>query len=150
VLLTAEPSLQPTDTTVLGFVFCFVLFCFILFCFVLFFRDRVSLYSPGCPGTHFVDQAGLELRNPLASASRVLRLKACATTPGMTPQFLTYKSLDSLTRVSQAVFAGIAQPSDMHSAKGPCHVVCSEGRLQSALQRSSADTNRSTLNPLCV
>ena len=24
-------------------------------CFV--FRDRVSLYSPSCPGTHFVDQA---------------------------------------------------------------------------------------------
>jgi hypothetical protein len=22
-------------------------------------RDRVSLYSPGCPGAHFVDQAGL-------------------------------------------------------------------------------------------
>jgi hypothetical protein len=43
-----------------------------------FFRDRVSLYSPG---THFVDQAGLELRNPPASASRVLGLKACATTP---------------------------------------------------------------------
>jgi hypothetical protein len=35
----------------------------------LFFLDRVSLYSPGCPGTHFVDQAGLELRNPPASAS---------------------------------------------------------------------------------
>ena len=53
-----------------------------LFCFVLFlvFRDRVSLYSPGCPGTHFVDQAGLELRNPPASASQVLGLKACATT----------------------------------------------------------------------
>jgi hypothetical protein len=45
-------------------------------------RDRVSLCSPGCPGTHFVDQAGLELRNPPASASRVLGLKACATTPG--------------------------------------------------------------------
>jgi hypothetical protein len=43
-----------------------------LFVFCLFvFRDRVSLYSPGCPGTHFVDQAGLELRNPPASASRV-------------------------------------------------------------------------------
>jgi hypothetical protein len=42
----------------------------------------VSLYSPGCPGTHFVDQAGLELKNPPASASRVLGLKACATTPG--------------------------------------------------------------------
>jgi hypothetical protein len=48
----------------------------------LVFRDRVSLCSPGCPGTHFVDQAGLELRNPPASASRVLGLKACATTPG--------------------------------------------------------------------
>jgi hypothetical protein len=42
----------------------------------------VSLYGPGCPGTHFVDQAGLELRNPPASASQVLGLKACATTPG--------------------------------------------------------------------
>jgi hypothetical protein len=46
----------------------------------LVFRDRVSLYSPGCPGTHFIDQAGLELRNPPASASQVLGLKACATT----------------------------------------------------------------------
>ena len=32
------------------------------FCLVLFFRDRVSLCSPGCPGIHSVDQAGLELR----------------------------------------------------------------------------------------
>ena len=47
-----------------------------------FSRDRVSLCGSGCPGTHFVDQAGLELRNPPASASRVLGLKACATTPG--------------------------------------------------------------------
>jgi hypothetical protein len=72
----------------------FVLFCFVLFfaffclvgffCFILFgfvFEDTVSLYSPGCPGTHFVDQAGLELRNPPASASRVQGLKACGTTP---------------------------------------------------------------------
>jgi hypothetical protein len=51
----------------------------VLFCF---FRDRASLYSPGCPGTHSVDQAGLELRNSPASASQVLGLKACATTPG--------------------------------------------------------------------
>jgi hypothetical protein len=42
--------------------------------------DGVSLRSPGCPGSHFVDQAGLELRNPPASASQVLGLKACATT----------------------------------------------------------------------
>jgi hypothetical protein len=73
VLLTTEPSLQPPVST-------FCLFVFVLFCFV--FRDRVSLCSPGCPGTHSVDQAGLELRNLPASASQVLGLKACATTPG--------------------------------------------------------------------
>jgi hypothetical protein len=38
-------------------------------------RDRVSLYSPGCPGTPSVDQVGLELRNPPASAFQVLGLK---------------------------------------------------------------------------
>jgi hypothetical protein len=54
---------------------------FVLFCFSVF-RDRVSLCSPGYPGTHFVDQAGLKLRNLPASAFRVLGLKACATTPG--------------------------------------------------------------------
>jgi hypothetical protein len=50
-----------------------------LFVVVVVFQDRISLFSPGCPGTHFVDQAGLELRNPPASASQVLGLKACAT-----------------------------------------------------------------------
>jgi hypothetical protein len=54
-----------------------------LFVFVcLIFQDEVSLYSPGCPGTHSVDQAGLELRNLPASASQMLGLKAGATTPG--------------------------------------------------------------------
>jgi hypothetical protein len=52
-----------------------------LFC-CLFVWDRVSLYSLGCPGTHFADQADLELRNPPASAPQVLGLKACATMPG--------------------------------------------------------------------
>jgi hypothetical protein len=51
--------------------------------FFFFFRDRVSLCSPGCPGTHFVGQAGLELRNLPASASQVLGLKVCVTTPGL-------------------------------------------------------------------
>jgi hypothetical protein len=56
--------------------------CLFLFLFLfLFFRDRVSLCSPGCPGAHSVDQAGLELRNPPASAFQVLGLKACATMP---------------------------------------------------------------------
>jgi hypothetical protein len=62
-----------TLTVLSAFVFLFFPF---LFLFWFFFRDRVSLCSPGCPGTHFVDQAGLELRNPPASASRVLGLKA--------------------------------------------------------------------------
>ena len=35
--------------------------------------------APGCPGTHSVDQAGLELTNSPASASQALALKACAT-----------------------------------------------------------------------
>ena len=50
------------------------------FFLIFLFRDRVSLYSPGCPGTHSVDQAGLELRNLPASASQVLGLKACTAT----------------------------------------------------------------------
>ena len=55
-------------------------FLFVCLFFFWFFRDRVSLYSPGYPGTQSVDQAGLELRNLLASASQVLGLKVCATT----------------------------------------------------------------------
>jgi hypothetical protein len=54
----------------LFFVFC-VLFCF---CFLFFFlQDKVSLCSPGCPGSHSIDQAGLELKNPPVSASQVLK-----------------------------------------------------------------------------
>jgi hypothetical protein len=51
----------------LGFFEGGCLFGGFLFVF-LFFQDRVSLCSPGCPGTHSVDQTGLELRNPPASA----------------------------------------------------------------------------------
>jgi hypothetical protein len=61
--------------------------CIFFFFFGLVFQDRVSLYSPGCPRTHFVDQAGLELRNPPASASQVLGLKASATMPGLFASF---------------------------------------------------------------
>jgi hypothetical protein len=45
-----------------------------------FLRYCVSVYNLGCSGTHSVDQAGLELRDPPASASQVLGLKVCATT----------------------------------------------------------------------
>ena len=44
----------------------------ILFCFV---GDKVSLCRFDCPRTHSVDQAGLKLKDLLASASQVLGLK---------------------------------------------------------------------------
>ena len=74
----------------LSFLLLFACFVFVLVV-VFVFQDRVSLCSPGCPGTHFVDQAGLELRNPPASASRVLGLKACATMPGSRILFLNWE-----------------------------------------------------------
>jgi hypothetical protein len=48
------------------------------------------LCSPGCTGTHSIDQAGLSLRDLPASASWVLGWKAC-TTPELlaTPLYLT-------------------------------------------------------------
>ena len=51
----------------------------------LFSQDRVSLGNiPGCPGTCFVDQAGLELIKLClpASASQVLGLKVWAPPTG--------------------------------------------------------------------
>jgi hypothetical protein len=47
------------------------LFCLFLFCFCFLFFETGFLRSPGHSGTHFVDQAGLELRNLPASASQV-------------------------------------------------------------------------------
>jgi hypothetical protein len=46
----------------------------------VFFKDRVSLCSPGCPGACSIDQANLKLRDLPASASQKLGLKACTTT----------------------------------------------------------------------
>jgi hypothetical protein len=66
-------------------IFLFLIFYFYLFIYLFgvlvfgfwflvfgfwFFQDGVSL-------CHSIDQAGLELRNPPASASQVLGLKAC-------------------------------------------------------------------------
>ena len=63
---------------------------------VLFFQDRVSLCSPGCPGTHSVDQAGLELRNLPASASQVLELKVCTTTARLRQNTYIHKNFQNL------------------------------------------------------
>jgi hypothetical protein len=45
---------------------------------------------PGCPGTHSVDEAGLELRNLPASASQVLGLKVCTTTAQLLSSFFYF------------------------------------------------------------
>jgi hypothetical protein len=70
----------PSSFSFLYFSFLFFfgggLFCFFLFFFFLTFGERISLCSPGCSGIHFIDQAGLELRDLPASASGVLGLKA--------------------------------------------------------------------------
>jgi hypothetical protein len=70
--------LLPSGLSTSHFLFLSFFFCFLFFVF----QDKVFLYSPGCPGTHSVDQAGLELRNLPSSASQVLGLKECATVPG--------------------------------------------------------------------
>ena len=44
---------------------------------VFVFSDKVSLYSPGCPGICPIDQACLKLRDDCTSTSLVLGLKAC-------------------------------------------------------------------------
>jgi hypothetical protein len=50
-----------------SFVYLLCIYYYVLFCFV--FQDKVSPCGLGCPGTHSVDQAVLELRDLPASAS---------------------------------------------------------------------------------
>lgn len=56
---------------------------FFLFVCLLCFRDKVY----GYPRTHYGDQAGPKPKDPPASVSQVLRLKACATTAWLNPAF---------------------------------------------------------------
>jgi hypothetical protein len=79
VLLIAEPAPHPLKYLI-KITFSTALTTKFICLFVCLFQDRVSLCSPGCPGTHSIDQAGLEPRNPPASGSRVLGLKVCVTT----------------------------------------------------------------------
>jgi hypothetical protein len=66
----------------------------------------VSMYSPGCPETHSVDQADLELRNLLASASQVLRLKVCTTTAQLQALFCRCISWDWSTKHCILIYWG--------------------------------------------
>ena len=67
----------------LGFLLLFVCLGFLLFVCCLFSEKGFSC-SPGFPGTLSADQTGLRLRDLPASASQVLGLKVCTTTPGST------------------------------------------------------------------
>lgn len=44
------------------YVLDFSLSFFLSLCLCLFFKPRISLCSPGCPGTYTVDQTGIELK----------------------------------------------------------------------------------------
>lgn len=57
-----------------------------------------------CPGTHSIDQSGLELRP--ASASQVLRLKACTAMPGQMSLFNKLSLIQNTALASN----GISQP----------------------------------------
>jgi hypothetical protein len=79
--IVSDPALK------MVFLFvCFLVFCCCLFvCFVLLvFQDSVSLCSPGCPGTHSADQAGLELPASAPPSTGIKKKKkkkkVCATT----------------------------------------------------------------------
>jgi hypothetical protein len=115
-----------------GTFFCFFVCLFVCFVFLVF-RDRVSLCSPGCPGTHSVDQAGLKLRNFPASASQVLGLKACTTTSGSGTFF--FKSLAVTDSPNHYSPLPLTPSRPQHNCglnaphTHPCHVL-SEGPRQ--------------------
>jgi hypothetical protein len=92
------PSKWSQETSWISHSFC-CCYCCWFFCLFCFIPDRVSLYSPGCPGTHFVDQAGHELRNLSVSASQVLGLKECATTAQLGVSFLISNKIDFQPKV---------------------------------------------------
>jgi hypothetical protein len=90
---------------------------FIIIYFLVFW-DRVSLCSPVCPGTHSVGQAGLELGNLPASASRVLGLKACATTARLY-SFLPARESRAITSILSSLNWGLqwARASDVQDVQ---------------------------------
>jgi hypothetical protein len=93
-------------------------YCIFKLLFFSFLRDRVSLYSPGCPGTHSVDQVGLKIRNPPSSASQVLGLKVCATMPSS--NYFLLGILFTL-RILTPFLISLPQPPPIQSPSPPAH-----------------------------
>jgi hypothetical protein len=78
------------------------------------------LCSPGCLGTHSVDQAGLELKNSPASASQELGLKTCTTTTTWLEWFcsllLCYEGTITQRHGISDLYTGFTNfPHDTHS-----------------------------------
>ena len=69
------------------FFFVFLFFVFICLFFGFWFFETGFLCVALTVLELTLDQAGLKLRNSPASASQVLRLKVCASTPGIMPHF---------------------------------------------------------------
>ena len=69
-----------------------------------FIGGRISLCSPGCPDPHSVDEAGLKLRDPPASASLLLGLKVWATIP-VFEELFTFQRKDHWFLISLQLWA---------------------------------------------
>jgi hypothetical protein len=81
--------------SLLYFIFNFILIFIYFYHFVLFYWFSKTgwvffflLCSPGCPGTHYVDQATLKPRDLPASASPSTRIKGSTTTAQLQPAAL--------------------------------------------------------------
>jgi hypothetical protein len=100
-------------------------------CLFVCFQGRVSLFIPGCPGTHPVDQAGLELRNLPASASQVLGLKVCSTMPGLVCVLMSWNAcLHWLVWILKKAFQQLSLASTsscliLHIHEMLCRTCCS-------------------------
>jgi hypothetical protein len=129
-------------------LFCCLLFfqLFVLFCYYyyFFFSETGFLYSPGCPGTHSVDQAGLELRNQPASASQALGLKACATTPSYFSSFIIHTCVYTHgTHEPQHVYRG---QRTTHSAQLSLSTLLASGIDSSCQCDTKASATRAALS----
>lgn len=103
-----------------------------MFSFVCFWGrrdgDRASLCSPACPGTHSVDEAGLELRGLPASVSRgpLLPANSNLKTPGQI--LLPFREVSVLEAAFQVTSYDLGVQVDAGGGRGvavACPEICS-------------------------